>query len=643
MRGDTSLRAGGIQAPSGVVKQTSGPSAFGSLTALHRPVFRMADVRVRTQSNPSTTACTGRLRIFGKVSPNRAAILKADQREGPTSGRRRLSRPARLTLAFFVAAASVGLIATVYAWLTVEPDVAAPRPAVVLAGMGVAVCTVTNLLLRFLRWQHLLRRFGVRLAAPASLGAFAGSFAFLPVPLYVGQLIARARLVTEARPEQRGYLLLAFLWERTLDLWTLVTLYAVLVTPPRSGVLAACALLLIPGVRQSLVKIMHTGAAYLSRLLFEAPVIFETDVAGQAARGPVFAVSAALSVAAWSVVVLSIVPLAGTAGVAAGAFAEAAATARSILAGAFSLVPLGFGVSGFVLVSDLGTFSADPAARAHVTFIFRAATAWLTVGIGAVALVALRSWRAREQADHFDAIDESYDTWLPEHFRAHVVAKKTTPMIESLGTRLAGARGLDIGCGRGWYLRPMRDSGATMVGIDTSARQLEAARAYLGPTVPLVRATILALPFEPRSFDFVYVINVLHHLPKEQQMEALGQVAEAVSPGGLVFVHEMNVINPLFRFYFSYVVPILKGIEEGIETYLDPRELRDSGKLELTAKHFFTFVPDFAPVPLLPFLKSLEADSSAAVLRTMLPTTSRCTDGATRHVASSRTAGSAGW
>ena len=78
---------------------------------------------------------------------------------------------------------------------------------------------------------------------------------------------------------------------------------------------------------------------------------------------------------------------------------------------------------------------------------------------------------------------------------------------------------------------------------------------------------MLSLPFAAKSFEFAYVINVLHHLPPERQLEALGQVASVVSPGGLVFVHEMNPINPLFRFYLGYVFPILKGIEEGVETY----------------------------------------------------------------------------
>ena len=526
-------------------------------------------------------------------------------REGRSPGRRRLSRPARLTLGFLAASASVGLLASLYAWLTLEPDIGAPRPAVVLAGVGVAVGTMANLLLRFLRWQYLLRRFGVRVAAPASLGAFVGSFAFLPIPLYVGQLIARARLVTDVGAAQRGYLLLAFLWERVLDLWALAWLYAVLAAPIPG--LAAGALILVPGVRRTLMGVARAGAGYLSGLFFEAPVVLDRDVTEHAARGSVFTVSALLSVAAWTVVVVSIVPLATMAGVTAGVAAEGAAAARSILVGAVSLVPLGFGVSGLTLARDLGALTADPVASAHVTLIFRAATAWLTVGIGAVALVALRRWREREAShDHFDAIDECYDTWLPVHFRAHVVAKKTEPMIVRLGGRLPGARGLDIGCGRGWYLRALRDGGALMTGLDTSALQLEAAREYVGPEAPLVRATMLSLPFAAKSFEFAYVINVLHHLPPERQLEALGQVASVVSPGGLVFVHEMNPINPLFRFYLGYVFPILKGIEEGFETYLDPRQIENVPGLELTALHYFSFMPDFVPARLLGVLTPME-------------------------------------
>src|SRR6185295_15385988 len=88
----------------------------------------------------------------GRAVTDRVAIGSTMPREGRSPVRRRLSRPARLTLGFLAASASVGLLASLYAWLTLDPDIGAPRPAVVLAGVGVAVGTMANLLLRFLRW-----------------------------------------------------------------------------------------------------------------------------------------------------------------------------------------------------------------------------------------------------------------------------------------------------------------------------------------------------------------------------------------------------------------------------------------------------------------------------------------------------------
>jgi SAM-dependent methyltransferase len=146
-----------------------------------------------------------------------------------------------------------------------------------------------------------------------------------------------------------------------------------------------------------------------------------------------------------------------------------------------------------------------------------------------------------------------------------------------------------------------------MVGLDPSGQQLVAARRYLEGSVPLVRGTVLSLPFRPGTFDFAYIINVLHHMPTPAHQEAaMGEIAGVVRPGGLVFVHEMSVVNPLFRLYLSYVFPILKGIEEGTEYYLDPRRLPPVPGLRLVDVRCFTFVPDFVPPTLLPALAAVE-------------------------------------
>jgi SAM-dependent methyltransferase len=180
-------------------------------------------------------------------------------------------------------------------------------------------------------------------------------------------------------------------------------------------------------------------------------------------------------------------------------------------------------------------------------------------------------------------------------------------LLERLPSLGPAPRGLDIGCGRGWYASRMREAGARITGLDTSTRQLVAAREHIGATMPLVQGTALALPFGAATFDFAYIINVLHHVatPPEQR-EAIAEIGRIVRPGGLVFVHEMSVRNPVFRFYLEYVYPVTKGIEEGTEYYLDPRRLGDVRGLRLIDVCCFTFIPDFVPRALLPVLARIE-------------------------------------
>ena len=51
------------------------------------------------------------------------------------------------------------------------------------------------------------------------------------------------------------------------------------------------------------------------------------------------------------------------------------------------------------------------------------------------------------------------------------------------------------------------------------------------------------------------------------------ELFRVLKPGGLLFVHEINTRNMLFRFYMGYVFPSLNCIDEGVERWLLPHRL----------------------------------------------------------------------
>ena len=101
---------------------------------------------------------------------------------------------------------------------------------------------------------------------------------------------------------------------------------------------------------------------------------------------------------------------------------------------------------------------------------------------------------------------------------------------------LRGLAVLDAGCGMGKFSYAAAEAGVrTIVGVDLSDA-VEVAHAHLRerPNAHVVQASIYGLPFRPGSFEFVFSIGVLHHLPDP----ALGfeRRVRLVHPGGRILV-----------------------------------------------------------------------------------------------------------
>jgi SAM-dependent methyltransferase len=114
---------------------------------------------------------------------------------------------------------------------------------------------------------------------------------------------------------------------------------------------------------------------------------------------------------------------------------------------------------------------------------------------------------------------------LPAAFNRLVDRLFARPIIASLGP-IAPGRALEIGCGRGRWLRRLARLGWRAVGIDVA----EAAR-------PGAVAAGEAIPFRGGSFDLVLAVTVLQHL--ERKAAVLAEAAHLVKPGGRLLLVEI--------------------------------------------------------------------------------------------------------
>ncbi len=119
----------------------------------------------------------------------------------------------------------------------------------------------------------------------------------------------------------------------------------------------------------------------------------------------------------------------------------------------------------------------------------------------------------------------------PETFEANFLAY-LDPVPPSF---FQGKLGLDAGCGFGRHIYQASRFGAEMVGLDMSAAIDVTRRATAAlPNVHLVQGDLLNPPLPERTFDFVYSLGVLHHLPEPQR--GFESIVRLVKPGGMVMI-----------------------------------------------------------------------------------------------------------
>jgi SAM-dependent methyltransferase len=95
-------------------------------------------------------------------------------------------------------------------------------------------------------------------------------------------------------------------------------------------------------------------------------------------------------------------------------------------------------------------------------------------------------------------------------------------------------RVLDAGCGNGSYAYYAASYGADVIAIDFSDAVSVAQENTKDMNVQVVRADITHPPFKQGTFDYIFSIGVLHHLPEPET--GFQQLVPLLKPGALISI-----------------------------------------------------------------------------------------------------------
>lgn len=141
-------------------------------------------------------------------------------------------------------------------------------------------------------------------------------------------------------------------------------------------------------------------------------------------------------------------------------------------------------------------------------------------------------------------------TGLDVDFFTEVKANRLLHIAEKFLGDPGRLRVLDVGCGIGMTDNFLAPHFEEMHGVDVAGDLIEKA-AQINPSVYYHEYDGDVLPFSDASFDLVFAICVMHHLPHDVWMLFLKELKRVTKKGCLTVIFEHNPFNPITRLVVS--------------------------------------------------------------------------------------------
>lgn len=177
----------------------------------------------------------------------------------------------------------------------------------------------------------------------------------------------------------------------------------------------------------------------------------------------------------------------------------------------------------------------------------------------------------------FAASTAWYDT------NAHAFAAGADPLDTSrdrarfLARLPENARVLDLGCGSGRDLAAFAAAGCRVTGLDPSAAMLDLCRARLPEGTPLRQERAEDFSDPPGSWDGIWAMASLIHVPLMDQTRVLKALVRSLAPNGILMAW-------------------VKAVPSGSEQIVDDRGRPVTRYGEMFASRMLSMIPDATPL-----------------------------------------------
>jgi SAM-dependent methyltransferase len=142
-------------------------------------------------------------------------------------------------------------------------------------------------------------------------------------------------------------------------------------------------------------------------------------------------------------------------------------------------------------------------------------------------------------ADLSDRIGLADERFVPGTADGELIEVEHLVRYRWAGQLVAGRRVLDAGCGVGYGSATLARAGAAeVVGLDLSAKAVEAAAKGAPANASFVTGDVRALPFEAGRFDVIVCFEVIEHV--EHQDEVIAELARVLAPAGVLVMSSPN-------------------------------------------------------------------------------------------------------